>query len=104
QLGKVIDLDNEDLRNPINPQSVAQRDGTIKIETPEGGPRVSQAYDATSSSPAQTDRVFNLPEVEVSGELRKEVPMAEVDSKIGNEQYLEALLKFKTPSTERVDF
>ncbi|MGL5831429.1 MAG: hypothetical protein ACRCZE_04770 [Candidatus Altimarinota bacterium] len=97
QLGKVIDLDN-DQSNPIMPQSVAQRDGTVKIETPEDGARV-----ATNPQP-QPSQTIDLPEVKVDGEIREEVAMKDIDTKIGGEQYLEAIIKFKDEKINRVDF
>lgn len=96
---EVIDLDEYDQNNPVAPQAIAQRDGSVLIQTPEDGQRVMSNTSATA--PSQT---ITIPEVEVMGKLDKEIPLNDIGDKIGNEQYLEALVKFKNSSTTRVDF
>jgi hypothetical protein len=102
-MGEVIDLDSEDQNNPIAPQAIAQRDGSVKIETPLNGVRVNQGAPA-SVEPTGNQPVVNLAPVEINGELRQEVSAKEIGEKIGNEQYLEALVKFRSSDAKRVEF
>jgi hypothetical protein len=97
QLTRIVDLDSEEINNPIIPQAIAQRDGGVTIVTPENGPRLNP-------NPPSNSQPINLAEVEITGEDRQLVTLNEIPSKVGNEQYLEALLKFKGSTTDRVDF
>lgn len=97
QFGRVIDLDNEDLNHPIIPQAVAQRDGGVTITTPADGQRLNP-------NPPTTPSAINLAEVEITGEDRKMVTLDEIPTKVGNTQYLEALVKFRNTTADRIDF